>query len=286
MMAGTQWLEREKGLPRLAYRVHPAQGTARGAVLLSHGFAEHSQCYSHVIAAWCARGYLVASFDYRGHGRSEGPRGHITDYREYVDDLRDMLASLRCHKAWAAFEKPILFAHSTGALATLLVAHEDQAAYAGVALSSPYMELAVPVSPLLHWFVKAVVHVYPQFSEPSPLDPERLTRDPVMAERILQDSLRVRRVTAGFYIQTAVAQQEVFRIAPEITLPVFALVGGDDPIARASGTLRLFERLGSKEKDCILIAGDRHEVLNEVDRVEHIETYAKKFDEWVGTRKK
>ncbi|HEX6506540.1 MAG TPA: alpha/beta fold hydrolase, partial [Chloroflexota bacterium] len=61
---------------------------ARAVVAIVHGLGEHSGRYSTVIDALTPRGYIISSFDLRGHGRSPGARGHITSWEEYRDDVR------------------------------------------------------------------------------------------------------------------------------------------------------------------------------------------------------
>ena len=80
---------------RLALRrTVPADDPPRALVLLFHGFGDHSGRYAHV-AEWLAgRGYAVWALDQRGHGRSPGPRGHISRYAQFLGDV----AALR--KRW------------------------------------------------------------------------------------------------------------------------------------------------------------------------------------------
>ncbi len=76
-MSEQRLLERAGGAPRLSFAVHPPAGAARGAVLLTHGYGEHSGRYVEVISGWTQSGLVVASYDLRGHGHSEGHRGHV-----------------------------------------------------------------------------------------------------------------------------------------------------------------------------------------------------------------
>src|SRR5437879_1282961 len=101
-----------------------ADGTPRGVVLLSHGYAEHVGRYRDFAAHLTARGLAVAGIDHRGHGRSGGPRGHCGRFDELVGDLR-MLADLA--ETWWPRVPRVLFGHSLGGLLAFvyLLHHPD-----------------------------------------------------------------------------------------------------------------------------------------------------------------
>lgn len=49
----------------------------RGVICLVHGLGEHSGRYAHLAAFLNQAGYALLTFDLRGHGKSEGRRGHV-----------------------------------------------------------------------------------------------------------------------------------------------------------------------------------------------------------------
>jgi len=279
-MTRSRWLERRTGQPCLAYWMREPDSEPLGSVLIHHGFAEHSSCYEHVRDAWLKRGFVVAGYDCRGHGNSEGARGHVDSFDDYVADLEDILAALDRDPHWARFEQPILFAHSTGCLVTLLSAHRNPGRYLGLGLSAPYLELAIAVNPVKKWFARLIANVYAQYSEDNRLDARMLTRDPVFAERITNDPLRLRRVTAGWFAQTLAAQEAVRRAAPDLTLPIFCVVGSADPVAKVSATQSFFERLPGHDHTCRIVPGGLHEVLNDTSRDELLDAFADEFTRW------
>jgi len=74
----------------LFWQAWEPEGTARGTVCLVHGLGEHSGRYAHVAAAFTAAGLSLHAIDLRGHGQSEGPRGHTPSLAQWLDDI-DML---------------------------------------------------------------------------------------------------------------------------------------------------------------------------------------------------
>ena len=83
------------------------------SLLLVHGLAEHSGRYEHFGAWFAERGCAVHAYDLIGHGQSDGARGHLRKFSDYLDDLDAMLHFVREHEP----ELPIvLVGHSVGGL--------------------------------------------------------------------------------------------------------------------------------------------------------------------------
>ena len=61
--------------------------TPKASIALVHGFGEHSGRYAHVADFFNKNGYSFFAFDNRGHGQSEGKRGHAPDYDAYLYDI-------------------------------------------------------------------------------------------------------------------------------------------------------------------------------------------------------
>ena len=62
-------------------------GEPEGTLLFVHGLAEHSGRYLNPVHYFVARGWACYGIDYRGHGKSPGPRVHVDSFDEFVDDL-------------------------------------------------------------------------------------------------------------------------------------------------------------------------------------------------------
>ncbi|NOY26433.1 MAG: alpha/beta hydrolase [Oligoflexia bacterium] len=149
------------------------EATPTAEVLLLHGLAEHAGRYPHVAAALTAAGYHVTFVELRGHGNSEGRRGAIQSWGDYVADLQAAADFVR---------KPFfLVAHSMGGLVALDALRGPSAMHDQVralALSDPLTGLAVIPPKLLdmakHWLSKLV----PNLHIKNPLDPAQVSRDP------------------------------------------------------------------------------------------------------------
>ena len=89
---------------------------APAAVVIVHGYAEHSGRYEALAETLVSEGYAVYALDHRGHGQSGGKRASVRVFREYVDDLARFIDRVRETRP----EPPrFLFGHSMGGLIAL-----------------------------------------------------------------------------------------------------------------------------------------------------------------------
>ena len=86
---------------------------AKGIVLLIHGYGEHVGNYSRLINDLVRVGFGVTAIDLRGHGLSEGPRGHTDTPECYTEDLEEWLKIVM--PSFADSSRLYLWAHSLGA---------------------------------------------------------------------------------------------------------------------------------------------------------------------------
>jgi len=66
---------------------------ARAVLILVHGIGEHSGRYGNLLKSLSGKNISVFALDHRGHGRSEGKRGHVDSFMDYIYDLK-LLQSL------------------------------------------------------------------------------------------------------------------------------------------------------------------------------------------------
>ncbi|CAN5854738.1 alpha/beta hydrolase [soil metagenome] len=245
-----------------------SKGSARGVLVIAHGYGEHSGNYAPLAEALGPTlGLDVLAFDFRGHGRSPGRRGWLRRYEEMLDDLKGALV-------WAdrnlrrTGEPIFLLGHSNGGLVCLrtLLAGTGGVAVAGLILSNPTTRVAVPV-PAWKLGLAGVLRRYaPWVALSSALQPEMLTSDPLRREARRNDLACHDRITAPLYFGMIEAGEDVLARAGEIEVPTLLLLGEADPIIDPDAGRLLFDRLGTADKTLCSYPGMRHEPFNEVGR--------------------
>lgn len=261
---------RRDGAPSLDFEVHSPTGATTGGVVLTHGYAEHRRRYAEVVTALVERGLVVASYDLRGHGRSEGPRGHVSSFGEYLDDLFALRSALRKEPAFAGVERPVAVGHSLGGLITFHALLRDEQAWKGALLSCPFFGLKLQVPAIKRWAGVAMSRLVPTFGLPSGLRGVDVTHDLEKAREYDEDPEIVKKATARWFTEATSAQERALAEAHRVTRPLVIHHGGEDPIASPDASRRVFERVASKDKKYELLDGQRHEIWNELDRARFI----------------
>jgi len=99
----------------ISYCYSAPTGHELGYAVFTHGYAEHSRRYDHLFQFFTSLSWGLITYDVRGHGDSEGQRGHIEHFDLYVVDL-DMIVK---EGEQLYPQKPCaLVAHSNGGLIT------------------------------------------------------------------------------------------------------------------------------------------------------------------------
>jgi alpha-beta hydrolase superfamily lysophospholipase len=238
----------------------------RGAALILHGYAEHGGRYREVAHVLCRLGFTVLAFDMRGHGRSDGQRGHIDRFTDYLDDADAARAEL---EARAGASAPLLLvAHSNGALVALRMLADPTRLPARVraaVLSSPFLALKMKV-PLTRDIAGRIAGRFlPSFSLPNEIPIDALTSDPAkLAERRL-DTLCHDVAGARWYLEALETQAWVRAYASRIRLPTLWLVAGADRLVDPAAARAVHRRIRA-ESSYHELRDMHHEVFNEVDR--------------------
>ena len=92
-------------------RVYEPAGGPRGEILFGHGIGENSSRYIQSARAFADAGWRTTTWDLRGHGRSEGPRGYVKEFRRFHLDLAEQVSELQ-----RTGRRVVVVSHSMGAL--------------------------------------------------------------------------------------------------------------------------------------------------------------------------
>lgn len=136
---------------RLRVATFPADANSTRACVLLNGQTEFIEKYFEVIDELRARGFSVATMDWRGQGGSvraiTNPlKVHVGDFSEYDDDLATLMGS-----AAASFgdRPPIGLAHSMGGHNLIRMLYAKPKAFSRVVLSAPMIAVSTRGTPPL-----------------------------------------------------------------------------------------------------------------------------------------
>jgi alpha-beta hydrolase superfamily lysophospholipase len=249
---------------RLArFRAEPA-GSVRGEVLLVHGFADHMGRYDHVADALTAAGYRVTGLDLRGHGRSDGKRGFVARWDDYLADVDAAVAKID--------GSPYLVAHSMGALVTLDWLRTRQAK--GVVLSAPLLKAKVAVPKWKVIAAKTLTRLVPSLSMGNELHASEVSRHPDVIKAYDTDPLVFKTATPRWYTEMIAAAARVIEAAPKYTTPMLLMWGTGERIVDPDA-IAAFGAIYGGPKDLRIWDGFYHELFNEPERADVLDVTTK-----------
>ncbi len=251
----------------------PDEGTdVRGLVLLSHGLGEHVGRYDHVAEALTARGFAMSGCDHRGHGRSEGLRGHVDGFARYTADLGRVLDAFRGEHPGLPV---VLYGHSMGGLISLhFNLDRPDHGLAGLALSNPQLGLAFDPPKVKVAAGRLLSRLLPRLRLGNELDTALLSRDEAEVRKYEEDPLVHGLISTRWYTSMTKAMARVNDTPDGVQSPVLFLLGGSDKIVSAEAAQTFAAKLDRARTTVKVWPATYHEPHNDLDRDEVIGTLA------------
>ena len=258
----------------LFWQAWEPEGTARGTVCLVHGLGEHSGRYAHVAAAFTTAGLSLHAIDLRGHGQSEGPRGHTPSLAQWLDDI-DMLLK------GATLELPrFLYGHSLGGLLILNYGIHRRSQLTGIISTGPVLRISAEVPPLKAVLGKILASLWPTFSLRSGLVAADLSRDQDVVQAYIDDPLVHDLVSSRLFVEMIAAGQDTLEKAADFQLPVLLYHAQIDRLTDHTATEEFYAKIGSVDKTLHIWPNLYHEVHNEPEK----DQVLAEMIEWIITR--
>jgi len=254
---------------RLSGQVWQPDGEARAAVALVHGLGEHSGRYTHVAEALTEKGYALLGFDLRGHGNSEGQRGHAPSWDTLLDDID----ALRKEAAIRFAGRPLfLYGHSFGGNLVLSYVLQRRPAVAGAVVTAPILRSAFRPPA---WKIKlgeALYNLWPTFALGNEVDPTGLSHDGRVVSAYVNDPLVHSRISARMGLDMLRTGEWVIAHAQDLSIPLLLMHGAADRLCSFEAS-REFANHASTTL-CTFKPWDNlyHELHNEPEQNEVLQT--------------
>lgn len=239
----------------------------KAIINLVHGFGEYSERYDQWAMRFTEKGFLVHAIDYRGHGKSDGRRGHVSKFDDFLNDIEVLVKESK--KRYPELQQYI-YGHSLGGniVTNYILKREND--FKGAIISSPWYSLSFSPSAFKLFLARIMNKVYPKFTQKSKLELKALTHDKNIVDSYITDALVHEKISARMFFEIYKAGDWVLKNADKINLPLLIQHGNDDNITSYKASKEFAEKAVGLNKDVTYKEwpGLYHELHNELEKEE------------------
>lgn len=255
----------------------PKHAEASSLLIIVHGIGEHIARYQHLAEFLTRQGVVMAGYDMRGHGLSEGPRAYVRRWSDYISDLKVFVENTL--KNWQ--DLPVFYlGHSLGGLILTDFLIKYNPTVTGVILSSPALKVSEDLSPILQKLAPVLSALVPKLKT-VPLDVQHISRDSSVVQHykndpfIYHDGVRAR--TGGEVLK---ATKRLQASISQFHYPVLLMHGTADKLTDPEGSRAFYNAISSEDKSLDLMEGWYHELMNEPGK----DQILKRISSWISNR--
>ncbi|MFM2398659.1 MAG: hypothetical protein RL341_816 [Pseudomonadota bacterium] len=231
--------------------------TARGRFVIVHGLGEHQGRYLNVIEFLLSHGFALTTYDVRGHGTSDGPRGGLPQDDALVQDARAIIARVTELDGI----KPYILGHSLGGLTVASLITRTPELVRAAVLSSP--ALALWLNPLQKFLVATLPKIAPNVRVDNGLKIEGLSHDLAVVAAYKKDPLVHSKAAARLVAWMVREQAHVYAQAARLAVPTLLMWAENDQLVHPHGSQMYAAAANHDLLTARQIGGAFHEIFNE-----------------------
>ena len=251
----------------------------KAVICIVHGLGEHSGRYQHVAEFFVENNISVFAFDLRGHGKSQGKRGHTPSHEILLDDVEEILKAARAEYN----DLPLfIYGHSFGGNIVanyILIRNTNE--ISGAILSSSWLKAQIQPSALEFKVAKTINKIFPSFTQGSRFSSSMLTKDSTCNNAYENDPLVHRKMSVRLGLESYDAGLWAMDNSSLLKIPTLVWHGSVDEITSLDGSKQFAENAGSLAS-FKLWQGVKHEPHNDLEK-EDVLNY---LLEWILTTMK
>jgi len=246
----------------------------KAVLFIVHGLGEHLGRYEEMASQFVENQIAIFTFDHRGHGHSEGKKGHARSIEQFIEDAEHVL--MKCRSIF--LDLPIfLFGHSMGG--QIVAAFLDKVKskeIAGAIISSPWIGITNPPATWKIQIAKQLGTLFPSLTISNGLNSNDISGVRSEVEKYEKDPMVHDKVSLALFNSLFAKGQYLQQFAEAAKVPVLVCHGTDDEITDPRSTEKYAHRLGDKAS-FIHWQKAKHEPHHDVDKAAVLKHYV----DWV-----
>ena len=249
-------------------------GPVKAVLFIVHGLGEHSGRYEEMAKKFAENQLAVFAFDHRGHGHSDGKKGHASSIDQLLADVEQAL--MKCRSLY--LDIPIvIFGHSMGGqIAATFVQKMKSKELVGGILSSSWFELVSPPPTWQLGLINGLKRIVPRLALSNGLDEKLISSVKSEVEQYKNDPLIHDRISFSLFKSIYRNGLRILAEKKQVKVPILVCHGDADEITSFDGTKKYAEIQG-ENATFKRWSGSFHEPHHDKDKDEVIRFYI----EWI-----
>lgn len=263
---------------RVHFYQHWIPDSPRALVVFVHGLGDHIGRLGPFVSRLTQKNVACALYDQQGHGRSDGRRGHVERFSDWVNDLAGFV---QFSQMATPTDTPLfIVGTSLGALIGINYILTHTAPVAGMVAISAAIHPTVQIPEWKKKLGRRIFRLWPSVSIDDGVRIEDLTRDEAERESLRRDPLFHRRLTLCAAHEIERNLELVMAMPHRIHVPMLMLAGAGDRVCDPEGTRQFATRLSSTDKHCRIYPGMFHDLLHDSGN----EIVLDDIEAWIGVQ--
>ncbi|MEM1119350.1 MAG: lysophospholipase [Bacteroidota bacterium] len=215
----------------------------KAVIALIHGLGEHCNRYNHMAEYFAQHNLAMIGYDRRGHGQSEGKRGHTPSYDNLLDEVDQLLTITKERYPVAPI---FMYGHSMGGNILLKHLISRNPRVKGAIASAPFIEFPNNPPSVLIFIGRVMRKIYPAFTQNNGLNADDISKNKKEVEKYKNDPLVHDKITSATGIGMIEVAKELESFAGDIKIPTLLMHGNEDNITAHLGSKKFAKRVQGK----------------------------------------
>jgi acylglycerol lipase len=233
-------------------------------ILIIHGLGEHSGRYLKLIQDFNDKNISVFTIDIRGHGKSEGKRGHSPFYQQLMNDIQCFIEHVTKK---IPDQKYFLYGHSFGGNLVINYSFQENKKINGIIATSPLIKPSIAPSRIVLFMGKLFKKIVPNLILSNGININGISRNMQVINDYRNDPLIHNKVSVQLGLDIISSGIYALENSQYITVPMIVFHGKNDGLTSYSASQKLVQNSGPNIK-FIGFDDAYHEIHNEPEKVE------------------